>query len=233
VRGVVQLVAGLDGCPGGWVLVETPADGDGRTTVERVSNLDGVIAGLDSGRLVATAIDIPIGLPEAGSRRCDIEARRMIGARKSSVFPAPARGVLGSATYDDAADRSQTIAGKRLSRQAFGILSKIEEVDRVMTPERQRQFVEVHPEVSFTVLAGVPMSHHKSTVEGRAERLAALRGSFPGGDSQAAHRIARVRPDDVLDAFVAAWSARRWLARSHVQLGGDVDQRGLRMEMIA
>jgi hypothetical protein len=37
----------------------------------------------------------------------------------------------------------------------------------------------------------------------------------------------------MLDAFVAAWSARRWLVRTHIQLGGDVDRRGLRMEMIA
>jgi predicted RNase H-like nuclease len=229
----MQLVAGLDGCPGGWVLVEIPAHGAGRATVERVSNLDGVITKLDSGQLLAVAIDIPIGLPEAGSRRCDIEARRMIGARRSSVFPAPARGVLGATSYDDAADRSQAIAGKRLSRQAFGILSKIEEVGRIVTPERQRHLVEVHPEVSFTVLAGVPMSHHKSTTEGRAERLVALRGPFPDIDRQSASRINRVRADDVLDAFVAAWSARRWVARTHVQLGGDVDQRGLRMEMIA
>jgi predicted RNase H-like nuclease len=229
----VQLVAGLDGCPGGWVLVETPADGDGRTTVERVSNLDRVIAKIDSGHLATVAIDIPIGLPEAGSRRCDIEARRMIGARKSSVFPAPARGVLGATTYDDAAARSRAISGKSLSRQAFGILSKIEEVDRIVTPNRQRHLVEAHPEVSFTVLAGVPMSHHKATPEGRTERLAALRQAFPDIDKDTASRITRVRPDDVLDAFVAAWSARRWLAQSHVQLGGDVDQRGLRMEMIA
>lgn len=102
---VMQLVGGLDGCPGGWVLVEAPADGDGDTTVERVSDLGGVIAKLDSGQLATVAIDIPIGLPEAGSRRCDIEARSMIGARRSSVFPAPARGVLGAATYEDAADR--------------------------------------------------------------------------------------------------------------------------------
>jgi predicted RNase H-like nuclease len=229
----MQMVAGIDGCPGGWVLVETLTDGDGRTTLERVSNLDGVISKLDSGQLAAVAIDIPIGLPEAGSRRCDIEARRMIGARRSSVFPAPARGVLGATTYAVAAARSQGISGKRLSRQAFGILSKIEEVDRIVTPDRQGHLIEVHPEVSFTVLAGVPMSHHKATDEGREERLAVLRGPFPNIESLAAPRITRVKPDDVLDAFVAAWSARRWLARTHVQLGGDVDQRGLRMEMIA
>ena len=229
----MRMVAGIDGCPGGWVVVETLTDGDRRTTIERVSNLDGVIAKLDSGQLAAVAIDIPIGLPQAGSRRCDIEARRMIGARRSSVFPAPARGVLGATTYEAAAARSQAISGKRLSRQAFGVLSKIEDVDRVVGPDRQRHLVEVHPEVSFTVLAGVPMSHHKATAEGRAERLAVLRGPFPDIEIQAASRITRVKPDDVLDAFVAAWSARRWLARTHIQLGGDVDQRGLRMEMIA
>ena len=149
------------------------------------------------------------------------------------MFPAPFRGVLGAATYDEAARISRGISGKGISKQAFGILPKIRDVDLVLTPDRQRSFIEVHPEVSFTVLQGRPMAHHKSFPEGRPERLEALRKAFVDIDSHAVARITGARPDDVLDAFVAAWSARRWVVGAHVQLGGDPDERGLRMEIIA
>ena len=44
---------------------------------------------------------------------------------------------------------------------------------------------------------------------------------------------AGAKPDDVIDAFVGAWTARRYLAGAHVRLGGELDETGLRMEMIA
>ncbi len=90
----------------------------------------------------------------------------------------------------------------------------------------------MHPEVSFTVLAGKPMACHKSKPEGRAERLASLRTVFPDIDDHPA-KLAGASDDDVLDAFVAAWTARRYASGTHLQLGGDTDERGLRMEMIA
>jgi predicted RNase H-like nuclease len=225
-------VAGVDGCRGGWVVVTTTSDGDAQSAVERVSNLAGVIARLDSGELAAVGIDIPIGLPEMGPRRCDVEARRMIGPRRGSVFPAPMRGLLGAADYQDALARCRARSGTGLSRQTFGILSKIEEVDRLVSPERQQHLVEVHPEVSFTALAGAPMAHSKRTTEGRAERLHALRGVFPDVEAHAHVPAAGTSPDDVLDAFAVAWSARRWSAGAHARLGGAKDGRGLRMEII-
>jgi predicted RNase H-like nuclease len=76
------------------------------------------------------------------------------------------------------------------------------------------------------------MAYRKGKPEGRAERLALLRTVFTDIDSHVGRKIFRTRPDDVLDAFVAAWSARRWASKTHLQLGGDVDERGLRMEMI-
>jgi predicted RNase H-like nuclease len=77
------------------------------------------------------------------------------------------------------------------------------------------------------------MSFHKANAEGRSERLTALRTVFPDIDSQSIIHFVGASPDDILDAFVAAWSARRWLTKTHQQLGGDTDERGLRMEMIA
>ena len=226
-------VAGMDGCKGGWVVVTARADGKGGTSVERVPDLTAITRRLDSGELGAVGIDIPIGLPDAGSRRCDVEARKMIGPRRSSVFPAPIRPVLGAETYEEAAALCQSISGKGMSRQAFGILPKIAEVDRLMTPDRQRHLVEVHPEVCFTALARMPMPSHKATPQGRAERLAVLRGVFSDIDARSALHLPGTQPDDILDAYVAVWTAQRWIAHKHLQLGGDLDARGLRMEMIA
>ena len=78
------------------------------------------------------------------------------------------------------------------------------------------------------------MRHAKRTAEGRAERLATLRPRL-----RRRRRLARERPpagaapDDVLDALVGAWTARRYADGTHLQLGGDIDEIGLRMEMIA
>jgi len=227
-------VGGMNGCKGGWVLVTTPViEGTGPSTVERVAGLGDAIELVDAGELVAVAIDIPIGLPDLGPRRCDVEARAMIGPRRSSVFPAPLRGVLGAKIYLEAAERSLAISGKSLSKQAFAILPKIEEVDRLMSPARQQTVIEVHPEVSFTALAGHPMAHHKSEPEGRQERLRALSSAFAHVDELANRRLPGANTDDVLDALVGAWSARRWVLGSYKRLGGEVDGRGLRMEMIA
>lgn len=215
------------------MVVTSPVDGNGDTSVERMNDLSAVLHRLDSGGLEAAGVDIPIGLPESGPRRCDVEARAMIGPRRSSVFPAPIRALLGTTTYDEALTWSRRIAGKGLSRQCFGILPKIAEVDRLMTPDRQRQLVEVHPEVSFFVLTGAPMSFHKATPEGRAERLVALRRVFSDIDARSAVRLPGTQPDDVLDAYAAAWTAERLFVGEHRRLGGDPDAHGLRMEIIA
>jgi predicted RNase H-like nuclease len=39
--------------------------------------------------------------------------------------------------------------------------------------------------------------------------------------------------DDVLDALAGAWSARRYVNGSYLRLGGEVDETGLRMEVVA
>ena len=81
-----------------------------------------------------SAIDIPIGLPESGPRPADVEARRRVGPRRNSVFPAPARAVLGATTYGEACARSRQVGGKAISKQLFNILGKIAEVDALVTP---------------------------------------------------------------------------------------------------
>jgi len=230
-----RVVGGLDGCRAGWVLVTVPADDAGAAVldVSVVANLDTVRADLEAGRLVAAAIDIPIGLPSRVPRPCDREARRLLGPRRSSVFPAPVRSAVAVGTYAQSCAASRRACGRALSRQLYNILPKIREVDALQSPALQAQLFEMHPELSFTVLAGAPMRSNKRTADGRAERVSALCTAFGDLSPVLGTPPAGAKPDDVLDALVGAWSARRFVARRHLRLGGELDRRGLRMEIIA
>jgi predicted RNase H-like nuclease len=228
------LVAGLDGCRIGWVMVTTTLVPAGTPSEVRViTDLREVVASLNSGRLAAATIDIPMGLAADGPRAVDGLARRRLGARRSSVFSAPVRPVLAAATYEEACNISRSVWGKGISRQLFGILPKIRVLDQLQSPQLQQKFVEMHPELSFAELAGAPMQFHKSHASGRLERIRALSPAFPDVESASAPRLRGTQPDDILDAFVGAWSARRFAMGTHLSLGGEHDQTGLRMEMVA
>jgi predicted RNase H-like nuclease len=78
------------------------------------------------------------------------------------------------------------------------------------------------------------MRHSKRTAEGRAERVSALRASGFGDVTQVVDAPpAGATRDDVLDALALAWTARRYVAASARRLGGETDESGLRMEVIA
>jgi predicted RNase H-like nuclease len=197
--------------------------------------LASVVAALASGRMVAAGIDIPIGLAECGPRACDREARRMLGPRRSSVFPAPARPVLRASSYKEACTISRQVSGRAVSKQLYNIVPKIREVDRLQSDARSRSqhLFEMCPELSFTVMTGTPMPHNKRTPEGRAARVEALRPSFGDVAPLLEPPLGGATPDDVLDALAGAWTARRYAAGSCLRLGGEVDGTGLHMEVIA
>jgi len=228
------LVAGIDGAPGGWVVVTVARHDNDAADVRLVPDLLGVMGQIDTGTLAAVAIDIPIGLAPDGARRADVEARRQLGPRRSSVFPAPVRSVLAATTYEEACALSRAACGKAVSKQLFNILPKIREVDALVTPQRQQRAFEMSPELSLALLAGAPMAYPKTTPAGLAERIVAL-GQVFGAEEIERHLRQPprgARRDDILDAFAGVWTARRHAAGQHLQLGGDVDARGLRMEVI-
>jgi predicted RNase H-like nuclease len=171
-------------------------------------------------RPAALAVDMPIGLLETGPRVCDVEARRRLGPRRSSVFSAPPRSMLRAATYRDAL----AIAG--ISKQAFNLVPKIREVDALMTPSRQRHVIEAHPELCFSLLRGAPCAWPKRAREGRAERLAVVAPVNEGPPAGAAW-------DDMLDAAALVHTARRLLQGDVERLGdGAIDAKGLRCEIV-
>lgn len=200
-----------------------------------VPSVDMVVRSLDAGDLAAVAVDIPIGLAAGDPRPCDGEARGLLGPRRSSVFPAPVRAVLGTSTYEEACAVSRQVSGKGLSKQLYNIVAKIREVDGVQSPGRQHSLFEACPELSFAVMQGdAPMQYSKRTAVGLAERVAVLHKRF-GIDVTLLleARPAGAARDDVLDAFALAWTARRYFAGSCLRLGGELDATGLRMEVVA
>jgi predicted RNase H-like nuclease len=208
-------VAGVDGARRGWVV----AGDDG--SVELVHSLDDVFADARAGRLAAVAIDMPVGLPaRPGERRaCDVAARRLLGPRRSSVFPAPARCFLGAATF-------AAVSGMPV--QAFHLLPRIAEVDRLVDPALQDVVVESHPELAFVRLnGGAVMRTAKRTPEGIAQRAALL------GLAAAPTAPRGARTDDVLDALALVHTARSIAAGVAERLGNPAasDERGLRMEI--
>lgn len=203
-------VAGVDGCRQGWVVATN--DGD----VFVVETAADVVA-LDVGVI---AIDMPIGLPEAGQRACDVAARKELGARRASVFATPVRACLAASTYADALARHRATDGRGLSRQAFNLIAKIRELDAFANDERLH---ESHPELAFARLLGHVPLHAKRTAAGRAERQAALElATVPSRRGAAA--------DDVLDALALVHTAQHIAAGTAFRLGdGECDHRGIPM----
>jgi predicted RNase H-like nuclease len=231
-------IYGVDGCKGGWVVVSKAA-GSKAPSFSVALNLSKLFSSAEGAGVVA--IDIPIGLSDRRPRQCDIEARAFLGQpRGSSVFPAPCRCCLGSKTHEEPSRRNVTAAGAGLSVQCFGILPKIETVDALMSPMRQRFVREAHPEVSFAVLAGHAMLHNKTTKEGIEERLNVLAANGLGltlEDIQRQRRNigrGRVHIDDIIDATVCVLTAERIVAgQAHVFGGNDRDSRKLVMEIVS
>jgi predicted RNase H-like nuclease len=231
-------VAGVDGCRAGWIamLMEVQSRKVPAYHVRLCAHFAEVLS--LSPKPVVIAVDIPIGLldePQPGGRECDRQARRLLGPRTSSVFSPPARTILEATRYEH-------VHSHGVSIQAFGILPKIREVDRLMTPELQRRVYEAHPELAFTSFTGVPMQYNKKTHEGREERLRVLEQAPHGGfhglrhifaDALKTYTRSQVAPDDLLDACILACVAVRISNGQAARLPPHppLDTRGLRMEI--
>lgn len=232
MTGGSSYVVGVDGCRGGWVAVTL----SGSTWNARIhpTFVDLVESYPDADRI---AIDIPIGLATGVRRGADAGAKVMIRERRNSVFWSPDARILD---YSDMAAANQFLLNvglPRISIQTWCIVPKMREVNRAMTPELQDQVIEVHPEVSFAALAGRPMLHPKHRQPGYDERANLLREALGIAitERRLAFGIARpAKPDDLLDAVVAAWTARRAASciAGRLPETPEVNDDGLRMEIV-
>ena len=187
-------------------------------------------------------IDIPIGLKADGraERRCDPEARKLLGPRRSSVFPAPCREAIYASSYQEACDINQRLTGKRLSVENWNIIPKIREMDCLLSDDASAKgrIREIHPELCFWGLAGRPMQHAKKRSEGLSERTQLLQSIYPQTADIIAHALSTYRRkdvarDDILDALAGAVTG---LMGGHnlasIPQEPEFDERGLRMEMV-
>lgn len=225
-------VAGVDGCKAGWYVAVWDIE-DRHVQGHVCPTFPEVLRATHDCNVVA--VDVPIGLPDRGPRLCDVEARRLLKGKASSVFPAPLRAMFRAKTRAEASAIRQGIDGKGVGAQAFAIVKKVREMDEAMSPELQRRVVEIHPELCFWGLTGAPILESKRADEGFTRRRVALRAVLPDFEGLLLElKPSQVANDDVLDALVAAWTARRVLEGAVGRIPSDdppVDAHGLRMEM--
>lgn len=230
---------GIDGCRAGWFVARFDSRGWTGTCVPSISALT---ESWDPGSGVML-IDIPIGLPDdTSSRSCDRAARRYLGgARASSVLNPPTRRALAATSWEEAAEINRRTCGKRISKQSWGIVPKIREVDRWMRadPTRQDRLREAHPEVLFAALnGGTSLLASKRSDQGREARLRLLEARGGGAteffdDAVRSYPRSTVRRDDVLDAMCLALVAARHGDRlTTMPAVPPVDSAGLRCEIV-
>lgn len=240
-----RLVAGVDGCKGGWLAaLWGPAGADAAFVL--CADIPQLLEATASAAMVA--IDMPIGLPDRigpAGRGCDQAARAVLGARQSSVFAVPARCAVYESDYRAACAAAFAASDppRQVSKQCFHLFPKIRALDAVMTPALQRRIVEAHPEAAFWAMNGrAPLAHPKRVKSrahgpGMTERRALLvAAGFPLAAIDAVmFRAREAGPDDVLDACACAVVAARALRGAAIRFPDhpETDGKGLKMEIWA
>jgi predicted RNase H-like nuclease len=226
----MAVVAGVDGCRGGWLKVAFD------TSRRRLCvDLAPSWPALDLAEAALVAVDMPIGLADEGPRSCDLAARALLPrGRKSSVFAPPRRYMLACRSWREAQSAGRRREGVGLSKQSWNLAAKIAEIDRHVTPGDQARLREAHPELVFHALNAWRALPPKKTPEGADARRALLarHGIDLGADALPfARRLAA--GDDLLDAAACALAAERALAGRGCRLPAAPgrDRRGLAMEI--
>jgi threonine dehydratase/predicted RNase H-like nuclease len=210
-------LAGVDGCKGGWIAA-IASDGESTPMIRVVPRFADLFAGEVVPDLVA--VDMPIGLPEQvqGSGRGPEQAvRALLGDRQSSVFSIPARRAVEATDYAQACALALATSDppRKVSKQGFHLFPKIREIDELLrsAPGLRERIFEVHPELAFRTMRGVPLAHPKKikgvvNAQGLAERRGLLiAAGIPAGT--AGSRPPRgAAADDLLDALAALVVAR-------------------------
>jgi predicted RNase H-like nuclease len=212
------LIAGVDGCKGGWICISKDLL-SAEISTEVFPSMGSLLKRIP--RAVVLAVDIPIGLPDSGPRKCDALARKLLGSpRASSVFPAPIRPAIEARSREEADEITRSVDGRGVGAQAWGLYARIREVDEIVSTDAlaRRRIYEVHPELSFMYWhGGIALAESKKTEAGMAVRVRLIDDHFGKDLRQQVrqqHPRSRVHDDDVNDAFAALWTAERILSDS-------------------
>ena len=233
------MFVGVDGCKKGWFAVKLT---DGlEWEVKVFEDINALWAEFHDAAVIL--IDIPIGLKDEGlnERECDVAARKLLGKKRaSSVFRPPCRKAVHS-PIDKASKINFNLTKRQLPLQTLNILSKIGEVDALLSKDKSaRQIIrEIHPEICFWALSGGrPMQYSKKKQDGFFERESILRSVCPNteaivNETLTAYRRSGVARDDIIDALAVAVTAKigfnRLLTIPEIP---QIDSKGLRMEMV-
>lgn len=174
-------------------------------------------------------VNVPIGYrdePGDPPRVCDLEARRLLGRRGSSIPGAPTM-----ATLREGADWR----GAHLDAVSVMRLPIYREVVAAMAPYRQRTVYAGNPELSFFDLNGnAPLRYSKNREEGREERRQVIVSKIQGIQRILEGSDPAIPLKHLYDAIALMWSARRVFGHAAKRLPGEAqwDSEGLRMEWV-
>jgi predicted RNase H-like nuclease len=166
------------------------------------------------------AVDMPIGFVDVPRppRACEVEARKLLPGKASSVFPTPCRSVLACTTHAEANATSKTF-GIGINQQTFHLFPKMREVDALLrgSARLKRVVFEAHPELAFARMnGGKPVLSKKRQPEGYAERLKLLARH---GFRTKVDRLSGAARDDILDAIAVCRTATLIASGQATRLG--------------
>lgn len=226
---------GVDGCKGGWIAAVYK---DGQLLLEKYPDIDTLVSKYP--KFDEMLIDMVIGLPSKMSDvRPDVDARKIVSPRTSTVFAVPSRQAVYEYTQEKQIEANIRALGKSLPKQAMAIIPKMREVDGFLGAHTEyvNQIKESHPEVCFARLNGSVVMSKKSDREGIAERISILKEYLPELNVESvtdfAHKLA-CNADDVVDAIVLMVTGNLNVQGSCEIIPENVqeDEMGLRMQMI-
>lgn len=243
-----KVFVGVDGCRGGWFAVFLAVENDQNCEWE-IGLFPSFLHLIDFLKMnyeqaePLVLIDIPIGLKNGGSgERCsDIEARKILKIRKSSIFPVPCREAVYAESYEKACEINKEFTGKSISKQAWNIIPKIRDMDTSLIKNEvfREKVKEAAPEVCFQALTGFPMRYSKKSTDGFAERMKALKRICSAADkivdsALVKYRRKEVAKDDILDALVVAVTAKMGQRHGfqYVPCEPEKDSEGLDIQMV-
>ncbi len=232
-------IAGVDGCPGGWLCVSLDTTSN-RFEVNIFRMATELLA--HDPFIEIMAVDMPIGLPASGRRRCDEEARTLLQNRHPCVQNAPIRPALYAPSRLAASAITQSRADREVGAHEWSLYPKIINLDLAITPLHQRWCFEIHPEVSFYAWNNnTPLPDAKNTDAGRQSREDLIAQMWPNARPTVVNSLEQrndvnghdYEGDDINDAFAALWTAQRILNQQAQRIPATplIDDRGLRMEM--